>query len=53
MAKRDAAKNRYADKVSAGREDRDAAGRERRDAIRDKDRATMEMFKAMAKERFG
>ena len=29
------------------------ANRERQDTIRDKDRATMDMFRAIAKERFG
>ncbi|KAH7060941.1 hypothetical protein BKA62DRAFT_424946 [Auriculariales sp. MPI-PUGE-AT-0066] len=53
LAKRDAAKSRYADKAGSAREERDMANRERRDALREKDRATMDMFKAMAKERFG
>ena len=34
-------------------ERRDAAARERVDAIRQKDKATMDMFMQMAKEKFG
>ena len=41
------------DKRFTGREDRDAAARERADALRQKDKATMDMFMQMAKQKFG
>ena len=53
MARRDAARKRFEEKKFGAREDRDAAARERVDAIRQKDKATMDMFMQMAKEKFG
>lgn len=40
-------------KSGTTREDRDAAVRERADAHRQKEKATMDMFMQMAKQRFG
>ncbi|KAL5519346.1 hypothetical protein ACEPAH_1029 [Sanghuangporus vaninii] len=53
IAQRDAARRRFEEKRVTGREEKEAAFRERQEAIRSKDRATMEMFKQMARERFG
>ncbi|KAF7791068.1 hypothetical protein EIP86_002029 [Pleurotus ostreatoroseus] len=53
IARRDAARKRMEDKRFTGREDRDAAARERADALRQKDKATMDMFMQMAKQKFG
>ena len=49
VARRDAARKRFEDK----REEKMYAARERVDAIRAKDKATMDMFMQMAKEKFG
>ena len=53
MAQRDAARKRFDEKRNIDREAREQAGRERAGALKEKDKATMEMFKALAKERFG
>jgi hypothetical protein len=53
IAQRDAARKRFEEKRNAGKEDKIAAGRERASAIKDKDKATMDMFQQMAKARFG
>ncbi|KAI5121855.1 hypothetical protein M0805_003288 [Coniferiporia weirii] len=53
IAQRDAARKRFEEKRGSSREDKVSAVRERHEAIRAKDSATMEMFKKMAKERFG
>ncbi|THG96331.1 hypothetical protein EW026_g5481 [Hermanssonia centrifuga] len=53
LAKRDAARKRVEEKKFGPREEREAATRERADVIRQKDRATMDMFMQMAKEKFG
>ncbi|RPD64713.1 hypothetical protein L226DRAFT_528911 [Lentinus tigrinus ALCF2SS1-7] len=49
VARRESARKRFEDK----REEKMYAARERADAIRAKDRATMDMFMQMAKEKFG
>ncbi|EJD40429.1 hypothetical protein AURDEDRAFT_90991 [Auricularia subglabra TFB-10046 SS5] len=53
IARRDAARKRFSDKRGNEREERDMVARERQTAMRDRERATMDMFKQMAKERFG
>jgi len=53
IARRDAARKRFEDKRNGPREDRMAVARERADAIREKDKATMDMFMQMAKSKFG
>jgi len=53
IARRDAARKRFEEKRSGGRDERMAAVRERADAIRQKDKATMDMFMQMAKNKFG
>jgi len=53
IAKRDAAKQRREEKLQMQREERAAETRGRVTALREKDKATMDMFKALAKERFG
>ncbi|KAH8119789.1 hypothetical protein DFH11DRAFT_1539071 [Phellopilus nigrolimitatus] len=53
IAQRDAARKRFEEKRMSGRDDKGAEARERHEAIRAKDNATMDMFKQMAKERFG
>ena len=53
IAKRDAARKRMEEKRFGGRDEREVASRERADAIRQKDKATMDMFMQMAKNRFG
>ena len=53
LAQRDAARKRFDEKRGGDREAREAATRERTSAIREKEKATMDMFKALAKERFG
>lgn len=53
IARRDAARKRHEEKRFGPREDRDTANRERVDAIRQKDKATMDMFMQMAKAKFG
>ncbi|KAI6136094.1 hypothetical protein F5141DRAFT_996608 [Pisolithus sp. B1] len=53
VARREAARRRWEGKRAAGREDKEAAGRERASAMREKEKATMDMFQKLAKERFG
>lgn len=53
IAQRDAAKQRREEKLQMQREGRAAETRERVTEMREKDKATMDMFKALAKERFG
>ncbi|KIP02501.1 hypothetical protein PHLGIDRAFT_79057 [Phlebiopsis gigantea 11061_1 CR5-6] len=53
LARRDAARKKFEEKKFGAREDRDVAARERVVAIRQKDKATMDMFMQMAKEKFG
>ncbi|KAH7886349.1 hypothetical protein F5I97DRAFT_1937211 [Phlebopus sp. FC_14] len=53
IARRDAARRRFEEKRTAGREDKIAASRERATALREKDKATMDMFQQLAKQRFG
>jgi len=53
IARRDAARKRFEEKRAAAREDKTATTRERTVAIREKDKATMDMFQQLAKERFG
>ncbi|KAI0095170.1 hypothetical protein BDY19DRAFT_880151 [Irpex rosettiformis] len=53
IARRDAARRRKEESRFGGRDERDAAARERADALRQKDKATMDMFMQMAKEKFG
>jgi hypothetical protein len=53
IARRDAARARFQQKREAAREDKVSGSRERVAAIREKDKATMDMFMQMAKERFG
>jgi hypothetical protein len=53
VAQRDTAKQRREEKFQMQREERAAETRERVAAMRDKDKTTMDMFKALAKERFG
>jgi len=53
IAQRDAARRKAEERKGTSREERGTVVRERQDAIREKDRATMEMLRKMAKERFG
>ncbi|OJA09388.1 hypothetical protein AZE42_06821 [Rhizopogon vesiculosus] len=53
IARRDAARKRFEEKRSAGREDKTASVRDRAVAMREKDKATMDMFQQLAKQRFG
>ncbi|KAA1477242.1 hypothetical protein DENSPDRAFT_844441 [Dentipellis sp. KUC8613] len=53
IARRDAARKRFEEKRSGPREERTAALQERAAVIREKDKATMDMFMQMAKEKFG
>ena len=53
IAQRDAAKQRREEKLQMQREGRGVDARQRITVMRDKDKATMDMFKALAKERFG
>ncbi|KZT63941.1 hypothetical protein DAEQUDRAFT_753184 [Daedalea quercina L-15889] len=53
IARRDAARRRFEEKRHGARDERMTAARERADAIRQKDKATMDMFMQMAKEKFG
>ena len=53
IAQRDAARKRFEEKRNAGKEDKAATTRERANAIKDKDKATMDMFQQLAKARFG
>ncbi|KAH7906710.1 hypothetical protein BJ138DRAFT_1161996 [Hygrophoropsis aurantiaca] len=51
IARRDAARKRFEEK--RGKDEKMAAARERGVAIREKDKATMDMFQQLAKQRFG
>ncbi|KAG9308969.1 hypothetical protein JVU11DRAFT_11271 [Chiua virens] len=53
IARRDAARKRFEEKRFAAREDKGATVRERADAMREKEKATMDMFQQLAKQRFG
>jgi len=53
IAQRDAAKQRREAKLQMQREEKGAETREKVATMREKDKATMDMFKALAKERFG
>ncbi|GBE77371.1 hypothetical protein SCP_0102440 [Sparassis crispa] len=53
IAKRDAARKRFEEKKFGGRDERLSAARERADTIRQKDKATMDMFMQLAKNKFG
>jgi len=53
IAQRDAARKRFAEKRESQRGERVSEVRDRQSALREKDQATMEMFKKMAQERFG
>ncbi|PCH34419.1 hypothetical protein WOLCODRAFT_135705 [Wolfiporia cocos MD-104 SS10] len=53
IARRDAARRRYEEKRFGARDERMSAAQERADAIRQKDKATMDMFMQMAKDKFG
>ena len=53
IAQRDAARRRFEEKKASAREEKVSEVRERQDAMRQKEKATMDMFKQMAKERFG
>lgn len=53
IARRDAARKRFEEKRAVGREDKVATARERAVAMREKDKATMDMFQQLAKQRFG
>lgn len=53
IARRDAARKRFEEKRAAGRDDKVATVRERAVAMREKDKATMDMFQQLAKQRFG
>ncbi|KAI9512894.1 hypothetical protein F5148DRAFT_972902 [Russula earlei] len=53
IARRDAARARFEKKRESGREERTSESRERAAAMREKDKATMDMFMQMAKEKYG
>lgn len=53
IARRDAARKRFEEKRNPAREEKAAAVRERVSVIREKDKAVMDMFQQMAKQRFG
>jgi len=53
IARRDAARRKFEEKRHGPKDERMAAARERADVIRQKDKATMDMFMQMAKEKFG
>ncbi|KAG6330545.1 hypothetical protein ID866_8542 [Astraeus odoratus] len=53
IARRDAARRRYEEKRASTRDDKEAMTRERTNAMREKEKATMDMFQQLAKERFG
>lgn len=53
IARRDAARKRFEEKRGGPREEKIAAIRERTTAIREKDKATMDMFMQMAKAKYG
>lgn len=53
IARRDASRKRFEEKRATAREDKTATARERAVAMREKDKATMDMFQQLAKQRFG
>lgn len=53
IAQRDAARKRFEEKRGSGREEKMSENREKQDAMRQKEKATMDMFRQMAKERYG
>lgn len=53
IARRDASRRRFEEKKRQEREAKGAGNSERVVAMRERDKATMDMFKAMAKEKFG
>ena len=53
LAQRDAARKRFDEKRHGDKEAKEQASRDRAAALKQKDQATMDMFKALAKERFG
>ncbi|TFY80226.1 hypothetical protein EWM64_g3779, partial [Hericium alpestre] len=53
IARRDAARKRFEEKRGASREDKTSVVRERAEALREKEKATMDMFMQMAKQKFG
>ena len=53
IARRDANRQKWQDKRNAGRGEKTEAVQERRSAMQDRDKANMEMFMKMAKEKFG
>ncbi|KAF9225205.1 hypothetical protein BS17DRAFT_778294 [Gyrodon lividus] len=53
IARRDAARKRFEEKRGIAREDKTAMAHERANAMREKDKATMDMFQQLAKQRFG
>jgi len=53
LAQRDAARRRFEEKRDGGRRDRPVEGDDRLSARREKEKATMDHFRALAKERYG
>ena len=53
IARRDAARRRYEEKRNEQRQEKDYVAKERAIAMKEKDKATMDMFQQLAKERFG
>lgn len=53
IAKRDANRAKWQDKKAAERDDKLGAVQERRSAIQDRDKANMDMFMQLAKQKFG
>ncbi|KAH9968809.1 hypothetical protein BC827DRAFT_1263297 [Russula dissimulans] len=53
IARRDAVRAKFEQKRESGREEKMSASRERAVAIREKDKATMDMFMQMAKAKYG
>lgn len=53
IAQRDAARRRFEEKRGQTREEKGSATKERREAFQAKEKATMDMFKQLAAERFG
>jgi len=53
IARRDANRKRFEEKKRQEREAKIASSSERMSTMREKEKATMDMFKVMAKERFG
>jgi len=53
IARRDANRRRWQEKRNKEHEDKDSSVQERRNAMLDRDKANMDMFMKMAKEKFG